>query len=213
MTQACVERSAADVVDELRQFVHRAPMPLATTPRSTSFVPPRSVNIGECSRAMASRSRSRRVCADSAPTAVDEIGHQFHRLLLEAGAEILDQSGPVGGVLAVGQVARHRNRQLAQRDHAGHQVAHLGGRPVVDLLLGECADGGEHQRRRRQNAFRAAAFEAQLGGDLVPAVADLAEQVAVGDEGVGERHLVEVVFAVHQLDRADRDALRRRSAR
>jgi len=47
MTQACVERSAADVVDELRQFVHRAPMPLATTPRSTSFVPPRSVNIGE----------------------------------------------------------------------------------------------------------------------------------------------------------------------
>ncbi len=47
MTQACVERSAADVVDELRQFVHRAPMPLATTPRSTSFVPPRSVNNGE----------------------------------------------------------------------------------------------------------------------------------------------------------------------
>ena len=53
-----VERSTADVVDELRQFVHRAPMPLATTPRSTSLVPPRNVKRGECSLPVASRPRS-----------------------------------------------------------------------------------------------------------------------------------------------------------
>ena len=43
----------------------------------------------------------------------------------------------------------------------------------------------------------------------MPTVADLAEHSAigaVGDEDVVERHLVEVVFAVHQLDRAYRDA-------
>ena len=48
-------------------------------------------------------------------------------------------------------------------------------------------------------SVRAAAFERQLGGDLVPAVADLAEHVGVGDEDVVEGHLVEVVFARHQM--------------
>ena len=42
----------------------------------------------------------------------------------------------------------------------------------------------------------------------MPAVADLPQHVGVGDEHVGEDDLVEMVFAVHQHDRADRDARR-----
>ena len=56
--QFVARRSTAKIVDQLRQFVHRAPIPLATTPRSTSFVPPRSVKRGECTRAVASSARS-----------------------------------------------------------------------------------------------------------------------------------------------------------
>ena len=134
MPETGVERSTADVVDELRQFVHAvAPIPLATTPRSTSLVPPRNVKRGECSRAVASRPRSRPDVRRPRIKAVDQVGHQLHRVLFEAGAEILDQRGPARGVLSVGKGAGHRHRQLAQRDHPGHQVAQFGGRPVVDV--------------------------------------------------------------------------------
>jgi hypothetical protein len=65
MAQPRLVGPAADVVDELLKFVHRTPMPLATTPRSTSLVPPRSVNSGECNRAAASRARSRSASGES----------------------------------------------------------------------------------------------------------------------------------------------------
>ena len=42
--------------DAATQDRHRTPMPLATMPRSTSLVPPRSVNIGACRPATSMRS-------------------------------------------------------------------------------------------------------------------------------------------------------------
>src|ERR1700722_2934102 len=44
---------AGGVEDATRKRAHRNPIPRATTPRSTSLAPPRSVNIGLCQKAVA----------------------------------------------------------------------------------------------------------------------------------------------------------------
>ena len=103
-------------------------------PRSTSLVPPRSVNTGECSRAVASkpRSRGRSVSAvdrsiRSATSSTESCSKRVPRSLTSAAW--------FAASLPVGQRAGHRYRQLTQRDHPGHQIADVGGRAVVDVRV------------------------------------------------------------------------------
>ncbi len=90
-------RPAADVVDELRSSSCSAaliaPHPLATTPRSTSFVPPRRVNNGECSRAVAKQAAQQAVDPSSRDQRSRSARRPVPPTLLEPGAEILDQRG------------------------------------------------------------------------------------------------------------------------
>ena len=80
---------------------------------------------------------------------------------------------------------------------------------VGDLVLrGEHTEQCGQQGSGRQDPFRSAALEGQLGGHLAPPVADFAEEVGVVDEDLLETDLVEVVFTRHQHDRADRDSRR-----
>src|SRR5262249_30872165 len=60
--------------------------------------------------------------------------------------------------------------------------------------------------RARLRALRAAALVGELARRLLPGAVDLAQQVVLRDEGVGEHHLVEVLVAAHLADRVDADA-------
>ena len=101
-------------VDQSPQFVaHRTPSARATIPRRISLVPPRSVKAGAAATAWpADLAAGRRSWtagpARARPAALDH-------LLLEPGAEILDQRGARRDVVAALQRARHRDRQLPQR--------------------------------------------------------------------------------------------------
>ena len=191
--------------DELLQFVHRTPNPRATTPRNTSLVPPRRVNSGECSRAVANSSasrsasgvrrstRSNRSAANSTESCSKRVPRSF------TSAARVAASSPPASARAT-EIDSWR-----KRDHPSDEFTHRRGGSVVDIVR-QCPDGGEDQGDRGQDAFGSAALEAQLGGDLPPAIADAAQHVGIGDEHVVERHLVEVVFATHLHDRIDGDA-------
>src|SRR5690606_40695010 len=72
--------------------------------------------------------------------------------------------------------------------------------------------GRAHQRLREANAaqvaLRAAALVGELAGHLRPAVARLSHEGVVGDEGLVEGELVELVRAGHVDDRAYGQSLR-----
>ena len=117
-----LERPRPKIVDELLQIVHRTPNPRATTPRNTSLVPPRRVNSGECSRAVANSSASRSASGVRRIDAVQQIGDQLDGVLFEACAEILHQRRPGRRVFAARKRAGHRDRQLTQAKSSGRQV-------------------------------------------------------------------------------------------
>ena len=160
-----------------------APMPLATTPRSTSFVPPRSVNNGECSRAVASSPRSRSACGDrastpsirSAATSTDSCSKRVPRSLTSAAR--LAASSPVG---------QARGRPTSTAGAATIMRAIRSPTSAAVRSSTSCSPSARTAAKTSVAVDRIrsgpTAFEAQLGGDLVPAVADLAEHVGVGDE-------------------------------
>ena len=84
-----------------------------------------------------------------------------------------------------------------------------GDRAPLARPLGLAPDQLEQEGEARQVALRAAPLERQLGRDLLPAVALAADAQVLGDQGVLEHDLVEVVGAAEVDDRADRDPGRR----
>src|SRR5215470_18905443 len=137
---------------------------------------------------------------------IEQRMRQLGNRLLEGRADVLYRGGLEIHRLAGLQHPRDRRRHLPQRretrDHAPDRL----GAAVVGMrahLAHQLAD----QRDGREVALGSAALEAELGGDLLPAVALVTHTRVVGNECVGEVHLVEVMLAGEVDDRPDRDAL------
>ena len=125
----------------------------------------------------------------------------LRQVLLVDRAEILDQRRLDGRRLAALHHAGDGDRHLPQGPQAGDQAAEDGG-----CALGWLAAQHAHQLAQDvevlHEALGARALEGELARHLQPAVALVADQAALGNEGVGERHLVPVVAAGEVDDRA-----------
>ena len=94
-----------------------------------------------------------------------------------------------------------------QRPDVRDQAAHLLGRVAIGLRSHLIDEVHEHAIRI-QPALGPAAFVRELAGDLLPAVADRADDVFVGDKHVVEYHFVEIVVTGEIDDGVDADARR-----
>ena len=109
---------------------------------------------------------------------VQKVGDQLDGILLKACAEILHERRPVRGVPPVGQRARHRDRQLPQRNHPGDKVTHVCRGSVIDVT--KCADHAEDESGGGQDPLGTAsragvrASGASVGWPAQPAQADRA---------------------------------------
>ena len=113
--------------------------------------------------------------------AVEQIGGQFDRVLFESGAETFTNAARLAASSPAGQA------RATDTDSWRNEItrAHRSPTSVASRRRRrgpERADHAEQQGRGRQDPLGTAALEAQLGGDLLPAVADLAEDVGVGDD-------------------------------
>src|SRR4051794_20133097 len=144
--------------------------------------------------------RGRRAVAQERPRRADGLDD----VALVRGAEVLDQRGLHLGRGAVVERGGHAEREPTQRDQPRGQLAERGqgARVVVGPRRGR---EGIEQREGRQDPLGAAALVGELGDDLRPAAADLAEHHLVGHVDAVEGHLVPLVDAVHEVDRAHRD--------
>ena len=181
--------------------VHRSPRPRAMMPRRISVVPPWMVSLGATFRAKASCSSSVTRLLASGLEKRAEFAHALGQFLLPDGADVLDDGGFDHRLLAGLQHAGDRHRHAPQRVQLRHQPAEAFGAAQIGIGAERAHQFGEHVEGL-QEAFRPAALIGELAGRLLPGAVDLAEHVIVGNEGVVEHDLVEVVLAGH-LDRSD----------
>ena len=131
----------------------------------------------------------------------------LRQVLLVDRAEVLDQRRLDRRRLAALHHAGDGDRHLAQRPQAGDQAAE-DRRGALGRLAAEHAHQFAQDVEVLHEALGPGAFEGELAGDLQPAVALVADQAALGDEGVVEGDLVPVVAAGEVDDRPDGDARR-----
>ena len=138
---------------------------------------------------------------------VHQLAGDFRNLLLHQGAQILHQRRLQRRVVAGLQHAGNRSGHTAQRHDVRTQAADRD-RPGVRRFGTKGAHQFGEQHEGGQKPLRPAAFKRKFAGDLVPAVAFLAQQGGVGKERVLEDYLIEMVFAGQGDDRAYGDPRR-----
>ena len=122
----------------------------------------------------------------------------LRHLALEAGSQVLHQRRFGRRLLASLKGGGDRQRKPPECPEVGRQA------PDRRRSRGRRQRGQE--REGAEEALGPAPLVGQLRGDLLPALAEGADDHPVGDEAVAQDHLVEVVLAGEQPDRPDLDA-------
>ena len=184
----------------------RSPKPRAMMPRSTSVVPPWMVSLGAMTVAKAScSSKLARLASSSVSAKAASSRTRAGQLLLPDGAEVLDDGAFHHRLLAGLQHAVHRDGHAPQRVQLRDEAAQTFGRAQVGIGA-EDAHETDQRVEGFEEALGPAALVGQFAGGLLPGAVDLAQHMIVGNEGIGEDDLVEVVLAADLVDRVDGDA-------
>src|SRR5690606_41125821 len=125
----------------------------------------------------------------------------LRQILLKDRAEILDDGGFKSRVGARFQLARDRDGHAAQRCEMRDQATDLALRAAARVKF-RLTDNLDQQLDGGHVAFRPRALEGELGIDLFPAIAFLADAVRLRHEEILEYHHVEVNFSGDVADRS-----------